>query len=69
MTITESKYGRQIVWYPKPGETSSVFVDDYKTPREAHDAAWCAAIKLGYTAPKWWEYWRWSEQGPGFPSR
>lgn len=54
-------YEVTLKWHPKPHTTLSVQSADFDNLDDAENAAGWAARKLGYTQPKWWEYWRWKE--------
>lgn len=41
--------------------TTAVEVNGYSSPREALLAAVTDAKELGWTPPKWWQWWRWVE--------
>lgn len=51
-------YGASIIWN---NGASAVHVQWYKTQRQAYIKAINAAKKMGYTIPKWWQFWRHSD--------
>ncbi len=55
-------YGQKITWTSFWGEKTSVEVDECVTREEAREDALRFAIKAGWTPPRWWEFWRWSDQ-------
>ena len=54
-------YGQTITWHDSPDETSRVATDGCDSPEQALHEAMKAALLFGYTRPRWWQYWRWSE--------
>lgn len=54
------KYGQSIAWNTETG-SSAVTVNGCDTPEEAYERALAVAIDMGYTKPKWWQWWRWGE--------
>lgn len=54
-----SSWGASVVW-----EGVTVSVGGFDTLVGAQTAAWEAAYHCGYTLPRWWQFWRWSEQRP-----
>lgn len=54
-------------WSPMPGEHSSVS-GGYFLSREASDFARNSALaNMGYSNPRWWQWWRWGERRIVFP--
>jgi hypothetical protein len=49
-----------VSWYSDGGH-STVTSSACDTPAEAFDEAVRFAFVIGYTTPKWWEFWRWRE--------
>ncbi len=39
-------------------------VSNCQTRQEAIDGLWRGLNKTGYTKPRWWQFWRWSERIP-----
>lgn len=62
MNIGETWYHGALVWHPGIGLTYSVQSGPFLTRREADEMTVRQALQLGYTAPKWWEFWRWGER-------
>lgn len=60
MQITVQRCAATVTWHPQPGGTQRVTAAG-DTVEEALSKAWRAAIGVGYSRPKWWQYWRWSE--------
>lgn len=58
--ITGQRCAATVTWHPQPGGTQRVTAAG-DTVEEALSKAWRAAIGVGYSRPKWWQYWRWSE--------
>ncbi len=59
-----SSYGQTIYWRDLRGVTSAVTVDKCTSPKEATTNAIAFAKELGWTPPKWWQFWRWSDTRP-----
>lgn len=56
-------WGYEIVWQNRlTDSTRSVEIKDCKTSEEAECVAIVEALRAGYTIPKWWHFWRWSER-------
>lgn len=53
-------YGQQITWRD-PISTVTVEVSGYSSPDAAFAAALDDAKAAGWTPPKWWQWWRWTE--------
>lgn len=53
-------YGRSIEWRDRYG-LQSVAVSRYTTPEEAFDEVLQGAMDSGWTPPRWWQSWRWSD--------
>lgn len=51
-------------WSKRPGERTSVSGGPYATADEADEAKRRALKQIGYTRPRWWQYWRWGEHDP-----
>ena len=51
-------YDQCIAWTTRGGGSQSVTVNGYDTADEAFNAAMQAAIRTGWTPPKWWQWWR-----------
>ena len=63
-------YSVTITWHPKPGETASVSSGHEETEAKAFEAALGMAERLGYTPPRWWQWWRYGENRDfAFPER
>jgi hypothetical protein len=54
-------YGQTITWHEASGNRSSFTVEGCATPQEALSEAIRCAKSMGWTPPKWWQWWRWSE--------
>jgi hypothetical protein len=54
-------YAQTIEWTNRKGEFCSVTVYDHATPGAARHAAINAARELGWTPPRWWQWWRWKD--------
>lgn len=54
-------YSYSFEWYPTPGGRTAVH-GKWFTSKEEADASRNRALKqLGYTKPRWWQWWRWNE--------
>ncbi len=56
-TTEAPTYGYEVQWCG-----TKVSVDGYESRSEAQNAAWKLAKELGYTLPRWYEFWRWFEK-------
>jgi hypothetical protein len=54
-------YGQVIRWTRSDGAVLSVIVGDYGSHEEALRTAIDDAKSMGWTPPKWWQWWRWDE--------
>lgn len=54
-------YGQSIVWTSFGGDRSCINVDGCLTPEEARRDAINSAKRLGWTPPRWWQWWRWDD--------
>lgn len=55
-------YGYCVAWTSRDGGTESVSVEGCTTPEDARRQAMEAAIGLGWTAPRFWQWWRWNDR-------
>ena len=56
------------VWHRKAiVDTGSAVSDWFPYPDQAIEAAWAQALRLGWTRPRWWQFWRWSEKNRNPP--
>lgn len=63
----EISYGFWIWWKPVPDQTSEVRVSNCSTLAEARELAMQSATRMGYSTPRWWQYWRWNEPDYSMP--
>lgn len=61
-------YGHRIEWTEFNGNRSSLRVENCLTREEALDSATQSAIGMGWTPPKWWQWWRWNDTRVERPS-
>jgi hypothetical protein len=54
-------YGYSIEWTTWNGR-QRVTVTECSTPQEAYRETLDLAIRSGWTPPRWWQFWRWSDQ-------
>jgi len=54
-----SSYGQTIWWTDRDGTLSRVSVNGFATAEEALAEALATAQEMGWTSPRWWQYWRW----------
>ena len=54
-------YGQKIEWRGLDGSVSAVEVNECESPQEAIDEAIKSAKAFGWSPPRWWQWWRWSE--------
>jgi hypothetical protein len=57
-STTPRLYSQQIKWTDYNGNHALVGVYDHATPGGARHAAINAARELGWTPPRWWQWWR-----------
>ena len=55
-------YAQGHVWHPEPGETCRVHHAYFASPEEAKVALARTLALMGYSRPRWWQYWRWNER-------
>jgi hypothetical protein len=53
---------RHFSWSPRPGETLSVSSGKHQTAEVANAEAREIALAMGYTPPRWRQWWRWGER-------
>jgi hypothetical protein len=53
---------KKMSWRDRDGSIHTIHSDMFRTAYGAKFSALRMAVKLGYTRPKWWQYWRWNEQ-------
>lgn len=54
-------HGYNHSWHPTPGQTTTVKGQWFASKEEASANRNRALKRLGYTAPRWWQWWRWNE--------
>lgn len=54
-------YAPALIWYPALGERSCVSAKYFTDRAEGEKVVREAALRLGWTKPKWWQFWRWKE--------
>jgi hypothetical protein len=54
-------HGQKIAWNDRNGY-HAVEVSGYATAEEAKAEAIISAGGLGWTPPKWWQWWRWGDR-------
>lgn len=57
-------FGYEFSWSREPGGRSTVSSSGYGTAAEADGAFRRSLVEMGYTKPKLWQWWRWSEARP-----
>lgn len=55
-------YAAAITWHPKPNETITVASKYYPNAAAADSVVHREALRLGWTKPLWWQWWRWKER-------
>ena len=53
---------KEFVWRPSMVQTALVRSGKHEFPHEARAEARRMALDMGYTPPKWYEFWRWGEE-------
>jgi hypothetical protein len=61
-------YTKRIEWWPEPGFRVEVKCGPFPTREEADQRAWKQALELNWTAPRWWQWWRWKEDNRRAPT-
>lgn len=59
-------YGYSIEWTTRSGR-QSVGVDGCSTAIKAYEKTVQFAKDCGWTPPRWWQFWRWSDTRPKMP--
>jgi hypothetical protein len=54
-------YGQTIRWTDFDGTISRITNSGYDSADEARHEAIERARELGWTPPKWWQFWRWDD--------
>lgn len=54
-------YASAIIWRPRRSEKRIVVARYYPSREEADAVVEQEALRQGWTAPRWWQYWRWAE--------
>ena len=54
-------YSQTVRWTTIREGEQSISVGNYSTSEEAQLIAFRWAIHLGWTPPKWWQFWRWDD--------
>ena len=54
-------YGQEIIWNSMAGQ-HSVKVEGCDSSEEARTEALRMAKESGWTPPRWWQWWRWSDR-------
>lgn len=57
-------YGYAVHWTNFGGTKGVAEVSDMPTPQEAYRETLAFAIRCGWTPPRWWQFWRWSDTRP-----
>ena len=58
------RYGAFITWTVFGEGKKHVGVENCQTMEMACERAKDAAINMGWTYPRWWEFWRWNDSRP-----
>lgn len=61
-------YGYSIQWTTFCGGKTSAGVSEMPSPEVAYHEALAFAIRCGWTPPRWWQFWRWSDTRPVPPT-
>jgi hypothetical protein len=57
-------YSYGLSWHRQPGDTTSVSLGPYSDQEQGEQEFAQALTTMGYSKPKWWQYWRWGENRP-----
>ena len=55
------RFGSTVMWTDRSGACTVVTVSDCETLDEARRSAMHSAKSLGWTPPRWWQWWRWGD--------
>lgn len=55
------QHGQAINWTTKEGAKLRVVVSHHESRQAAVREAFDAAERMGWTPPRWWEWWRWRD--------
>jgi len=58
------EYSMHVTFKDRKGCVSTITVGSCDTIDQAEQRVWQWAYELGYTYPKWWQFWRLNEQKP-----
>lgn len=53
-----------LLWRDSPDSETSTSMGPYLDKEQGEREFAQTLVNLGYTKPRWWQYWRWSENGP-----
>jgi hypothetical protein len=56
-----AEYGMLVRWTGRDGRVNILRMGPYPTAQEAWDKALHHARALGWTPPKWWQWWRFGD--------
>lgn len=59
--MTHIAYGYRIDWTDSDGTRSYASTNGHRSPAAARDAALRMAKAMGWTPPRWWQWWRWDD--------
>lgn len=62
-------YGQTIRWTNFDGSVEEITVSKCASAEEAYDMAIINAQVNGWTPPRWWQFWRWSDTSPIDPRK
>lgn len=54
-------FGYQVVWNRNPGERAVYEESGFETRDEMYAARDELLREIGWTPPRWWQYWRWDD--------
>tara|TARA_R110000782_G_scaffold83527_1_gene163554 strand:- start:186 stop:380 length:195 start_codon:yes stop_codon:yes gene_type:complete len=57
-------FGYDFAWVESPGALCRTSAKYFSTKEESDASFRRALVGMGYTPPKWWQYWRWGERCP-----
>lgn len=61
-------YGRSFKWTRLGGTVSTWGGSGYHTQEQCDRETFAHAISIGWTPPKWWQFWRWDDYPRSIPS-
>src|SRR5678815_2329600 len=61
LLLINMRFAQDILWTELSGTTTRVSSGWCDAEDDARQAAKSMAVKMGWTPPKWWQFWRWND--------